>query len=477
VGCGGATAPADDAVTLEDSDGARIEGNLLRDAFGAGVQALGGVTDVTVRENTIRGNGRGGDETAGVLWSGENERPTTQTLTTRNLIAANAGAGVQVTGSLGGRITGHEISKNTISGNGGAGIDLVAAGRPDDPGDGTTLNDPGDGDSGGNDLLNYAVIDTAARTGDTLRVTGWATAGARVEVFAAGERFLGAGVEGSADDGDPAVSSYGPGAVNGTAQGEDSASRFGFVLQLPPGTPPVAAVVATATVGHETSEFGGAAPVSVVEPPAIGLPAVPPPSSPPAAAADRADLPCTGSGLVLVLVRASGGRVRLGGLARRASAGQAVTIRAAGRVVARARVGSAGVFATSVPLPARRLRARMRYQAFLAGDASRALKLQRRLLTASAHVVAGRLEIAGRVVASLVRPTPSLTVSRFGPCGRLQRLLVLHPGRDGRFVARLPAAAGPALYRLQTRVRDHRGGRAVFRTFSLPVSAGDSRTV
>ena len=97
-----------------------------------------------------------------------------------------------------------------------------------------------------------------------------------------------------------------------------------------------------------------------------------------------------------MLVQAGGGRVRLAGLARRALAGQAVTIRAGGRPVATARVDSAGLFSTSAPLSAQRLRARVRYRAFLAGDASHALKLQRRLLAASARLVPGRLEISGR---------------------------------------------------------------------------------
>jgi hypothetical protein len=61
--------------------------------------------------------------------------------------------------------------------------------------------------------------------------------------------------------------------------------------------------------------------------------------------------------------------------------------------------------------------------------------------------------------------TPALTVSRFGPCGREQRLQVLRPRSDGRFSVRLSAQEGPAIYRLQTRVRYHRGGRAVFHTF------------
>ncbi|HSR44476.1 MAG TPA: immunoglobulin-like domain-containing protein [Acidimicrobiia bacterium] len=51
---------------------------------------------------------------------------------------------------------------NSVYGNTGLGIDLGE--------DGVTLNDPGDGDSGGNDLLNFPVITSATEFGGTLTI-------------------------------------------------------------------------------------------------------------------------------------------------------------------------------------------------------------------------------------------------------------------------------------------------------------------
>jgi hypothetical protein len=70
-----------------------------------------------------------------------------------NRIAANAGAGAVVVSG-----TGNAISSNAIFDNGGLGIDLVAAGGV---GDGVTPNDPGDADTGANDLQNSPVLTSA----------------------------------------------------------------------------------------------------------------------------------------------------------------------------------------------------------------------------------------------------------------------------------------------------------------------------
>jgi len=113
-----------------------------------------------------------------------------------NEITHCAGAGVVVTGAG----VGHTLSGNSIHDNGGLGIDL------DD--DGVTANDPGDGDSGPNDLVNFPVIASAVAnrgTGTTTVAGSVDTASPEqgvVELFASsqpdpsgygeGELFLGA---------------------------------------------------------------------------------------------------------------------------------------------------------------------------------------------------------------------------------------------------------------------------------------------
>lgn len=77
----------------------------------------------------------------------------------RNVIAFNHGPGVSI---LSGDST--AVLGNSIYHNDGLGIDLL--------GDGVTLNDPGDIDTGPNGLLNIPVVTTAVSVGNTLAVFG-----------------------------------------------------------------------------------------------------------------------------------------------------------------------------------------------------------------------------------------------------------------------------------------------------------------
>jgi CSLREA domain-containing protein len=76
-----------------------------------------------------------------------------------NTIAFNGGPGVTV--GLGG---GNVIRGNSIHSNGGLGIDLA--------GDGVTANDPGDGDTGPNELQNFPELVSASGAGTSVLVEG-----------------------------------------------------------------------------------------------------------------------------------------------------------------------------------------------------------------------------------------------------------------------------------------------------------------
>ncbi len=86
---------------------------------------------------------------------------------TGNVIANNSGFGIKVSGST---ATGNLITANSIFGNVGLGIDLLGAGE-DVSTNIVTPNDPGDGDTGPNNLQNFPVI-TAATAGGTNTISG-----------------------------------------------------------------------------------------------------------------------------------------------------------------------------------------------------------------------------------------------------------------------------------------------------------------
>jgi uncharacterized repeat protein (TIGR01451 family) len=173
-----------------------------------------------------------------------------------NVIAFNA-SGV-VVGSLPTDTTtvDNVISRNSIFANTpGLGIDLAN--------DGVTLNDPVDADTGPNKLTNFPVITKAEIVGPNLVLKGFARPGAEIELFIAdpdpsgfgeGKTYLVTRVEGSADDLDSRIGSYGPGPA-----GSDTTNRFRFVVPRASLPAPVAAgtrLTSTATIGDpSTSEF------------------------------------------------------------------------------------------------------------------------------------------------------------------------------------------------------------------------------
>jgi hypothetical protein len=94
-----------------------------------------------------------------------------------NIIAFNAGAGIQVGGS---GLAGHAFLGNSIHSNGGLGIDL--------DNNGPTLNDPLDADTGANGRQNFPVLGQASTGAAGTSITGTLNSAAngsyRIEFFA-----------------------------------------------------------------------------------------------------------------------------------------------------------------------------------------------------------------------------------------------------------------------------------------------------
>ena len=146
------------------------------------------------------------------------------------------GNGISVTGALSIR---NGLTCNLIYNNNGLGIDLGA--------DGGTLNDPGDADTGPNDLLNYPEVDSVHMLPDSsFRIFGWAAGKAIIEFYVAHP------VGDGAKPADPS----GHGEAYGFA-GTDTCDAIGnFIDTIPKSAGQFSMITATATdtLGN-TSEF------------------------------------------------------------------------------------------------------------------------------------------------------------------------------------------------------------------------------
>lgn len=276
-----------DGIDLETSGttGNIVRGNLIYANEGVGVDSYGSNGSNTIVNNTITGNGIGSNsnvETPGVRIYGSGNTID------RNKIYANYGAGVMITtGASSNTITRNSIYANgTITTNtGGAasnqiGIDLQNS--TDNVNIGTpayvTLNDSSDADSGGNDLLNFPILETAQILNGNLVLKGFARPGATLEFFVAAPDATGFGegqtyvvtlTEGSGADADATAAAY-TSPFNGKTVGADITNRFSFSLALPSGVSNGTILTATATLSGATSEFSNTIAVGNA-PPSIGL--------------------------------------------------------------------------------------------------------------------------------------------------------------------------------------------------------------
>ncbi|WGZ93323.1 MAG: SdrD B-like domain-containing protein [Candidatus Thiothrix putei] len=183
-----------------------------------------------------------------------------------NLIAYNGGDGIKVGGTDGTKAT--SMLGNKIYANGKLGIDLG--------GNGITVNDANDADTGTNDLINFPMLATITESGGNLTLKGCAPAGATIELFEAdvsaggkatpgankfgkskdygeGQTYLDTFVEGSASDTDTATCAI---ATDTDGNNHTGMNAFTITIPTPAGFVTGDSMTATATLSNSgTSEF------------------------------------------------------------------------------------------------------------------------------------------------------------------------------------------------------------------------------
>ncbi|MCL4709076.1 right-handed parallel beta-helix repeat-containing protein [bacterium] len=208
------------------------QSNLIAGNPQAGIVIGAQLTESQITGNTITRNGTSGihiyaSTTANTL------------LISRNLIHSNFGVGISILGPG----SGYSISQNAIYANDWLGIDLAVDYCCQD---GVTPNDPGDDDTGPNNLINFPVLTSAKTTNGKLIVKGTIDTpnprSVTIEFFANPVPIPG---------GDP--SGYGEGAIYlGSARPNPQGK---FTATLPP-VAPGTLITATATDAEgNTSEF------------------------------------------------------------------------------------------------------------------------------------------------------------------------------------------------------------------------------
>jgi titin len=152
-----------------------------------------------------------------------------------NTIAFNDGNGVRVATFGGPPTTGNRVRSNSIFSNDGLGIDLN--------GDGRTLNDPKDPDTGANNLQNFPVLTSATTT------SSGATTIQGVLNSAPNRTFL---VQFFAN---PSGENEGKKFIGQRTVSTDAAGNVSFSFIPGQAVPVGQNVTATATSGSNTSEF------------------------------------------------------------------------------------------------------------------------------------------------------------------------------------------------------------------------------
>ena len=264
-----------DNILINNGSGVVLRYNLINEAAGVGIEGSNYAAGLMIIENTITNNGLNNNACGGGVFDDSGIRLKAGNATIfRNIIHNNQGEGIVIAGNVSGIL----ISQNSVYNNGqrtpSLGIDLDAS---DKNGDGVTINDNGDGDSGPNGLINFPIISAAYAAGANMVVEGWARPGAIIELFLTdinqgsategdnqlgtdygeGQTYLATVVEGSGADAESGTSPYTD--LDGNT---DNTNRFKFTIPLPPGLVIGNFLTSTATVANSTSEFS---PKSVIK--------------------------------------------------------------------------------------------------------------------------------------------------------------------------------------------------------------------
>ncbi len=179
-----------------------------------------------------------------------------------NTIAFNLGNGIDILGvapNFGDNLQ-HPIGGNRIFANGGLGIDLGD--------DGVTVNDPGDGDGGQNDLQNYPVLATAVSGPGGTAITGDldSSPGTELDIFFFANSAC-----------DPSGHGEGETYLGHATLTTDGAGHGSIDRLLPAAVSPGAFVTAIATVSDTLGDSSEFSPCVAVEAAAVTIPALAPP--------------------------------------------------------------------------------------------------------------------------------------------------------------------------------------------------------
>jgi hypothetical protein len=259
-----------DNILVSNGSGIIIRNNLINQAAGIGIEAETFTSGLSITENTISGNGINLAACSGGIFDDSGIRLKSANATIfKNIIHGNQGEGIVVAENVSGIL----ISQNSIYNNGirapSLGIDLDKSRKN---GDGVTLNDNGDVDTGPNGLLNFPILSTVYSSGSNLVVEGWSRPGTIIELFLTdinqgsavtganqlglstdygeGQTYIGTVIEGSGSDLASDSSVYTD--MDGN---NDNTNKFKFVIPAPPGVVSGNLLTSTATISNSTSEF------------------------------------------------------------------------------------------------------------------------------------------------------------------------------------------------------------------------------
>lgn len=133
---------------------------------GVGIYMSGGTHDNIIGGTaTGAGNTISGNRQDGISIIPNDPNSTNNNQVQGNVVSRNRGSGVRIIGHN----TGNSIRHNSIFGNGGLGINLQPDGEPDNT---VTPNDPGDADTGPNNLQNFPVLTSVTDTSGSTVISG-----------------------------------------------------------------------------------------------------------------------------------------------------------------------------------------------------------------------------------------------------------------------------------------------------------------